>query len=90
MQAFLAYDQTEKLSYVGELYDCDDFAYRLMGNLSVPPWAETASGIICTESHAFNCFIDSDGKLWYIEPQTDTIYDTWQSYFGSEIQFIMM
>lgn len=90
MEAFLAYDDTDKRLYVGEWYDCDDFTYRLMGQLSVPEWEKTAYGTIWTDAHAFMCFIDDTGKLWFIEPQTDTLFDTWQLYFGSEIQFVEM
>jgi hypothetical protein len=70
--------------------DCDDFTTRLRGNLAIPEWASIGVGTIWTEAHAFVVFIDDSGKLWYIEPQSDAMYDIWQPYFGSEIQFIEM
>jgi len=89
-QWFLANDPTDKFTYIVEKFDCDDFTYRLTGQLSVPGWSAIADGTIWTEAHAFKFFIDEAGKLWFVEPQTDAIFDTWQPYFGSEIQFIGM
>ena len=73
---FLAQDQTNKLEYIAEEYDCDDFAFRLMGQFSVPGWAHLALGICWTGTHALNCFIDEERKLWFLEPQNDTITGT--------------
>ena len=73
---FLAQDQTNKTDYESEEYDCDDFSFRLKGQFSIPGWAALALGICWTNDHALNCFMDEDKKLWFIEPQTDTITDT--------------
>ena len=48
-----------------------------MGDLSMPGWAALPFGIIWIgldhSGHALNCFIDSDRKVWLIEPQSDAI-----------------
>jgi len=72
MIAVLALDLTNKFTYAEDEYDCDDFAYRLMGQLSVPGWADIAFGVAWSPTHAFNVYCD--GKvLYYIEPQTDLL-----------------
>ena len=73
---FLAQDQTNKVEYISEEFDCDDFSFRLKGQFSIPGWAALALGICWTNDHALNCFVDEDRKLWFIEPQNDTIIDT--------------
>ena len=78
MSAFLKEDCTNEYVY-GNSYDCDDFSYRLMGNLSVPGACKLAVGIIWVikengECHALNCFIDDMCEAYMIEPQTDAIF----------------
>lgn len=70
---FLAQDQTNKMDYIIEERDCDDFSYRLMGQFSIPDWSNLCLGIIWTDNHAFNCFVTEDKELLFIEPQTDEI-----------------
>jgi len=90
IRKFLKLDATNKEKYLGEIFDCDDFSYRLMGQLSTPEWSGIAAGVIWTELHAACCFIDNTGKLWLIEPQTDELYDTIPPWMGHEILFILM
>jgi len=76
---FLAEDRTNKFEYVNDLYDCDDFSYRLMGNLSVGKAARLALGIMWVvmgdgQGHALNVFVDDKLTVWCIEPQTDQIF----------------
>uniref|UniRef100_A0A6M3L030 Uncharacterized protein n=1 Tax=viral metagenome TaxID=1070528 RepID=A0A6M3L030_9ZZZZ len=73
---FMAQDETNKIGYESEDFDCDDFAYRLMGQFSVQGWADLCFGIIWTETHAFNLFVTEDKEILFIEPQTDEIRDT--------------
>ena len=87
---FLALDLTNKEPYVKQEFDCDDFSYRLMGQLSTPEWAGIAFGIIWTNLHAMNCFIDDTGKFWFVEPQTDALKDTLDAWQGNEELFVMM
>uniref|UniRef100_A0A6M3K8U7 Agglutinin C-terminal domain-containing protein n=1 Tax=viral metagenome TaxID=1070528 RepID=A0A6M3K8U7_9ZZZZ len=72
MIAVLALDLTNKFTYAEDEYDCDDFAYRLMGQLSVPGWADIAFGVAWSSTHAFNVYCDGS-ILYYIEPQTDIL-----------------
>ena len=90
IETFLSLDATNKSKYVAEEHDCDDFAYRLQGQLSTPEWAGIAFGIVWTNLHAMNCFIDLSGKFWLIEPQSDKIQETLEPWQGNEILFILM
>jgi hypothetical protein len=90
IETFMAMDATNKEKYVPEEHDCDDFSYRLMGQLSTSEWSGIAFGIVWTDKHALNCLIDTDGKFWFVEPQTDTLKDKLDNWQGSEILFILM
>ena len=87
---FLGIDATNKDQFVAEEHDCDDFSYRLMGQLSTPEWSGIAFGIVWTNLHALNCFIDDTGKFWFIEPQTDQLQDKLEAWQGTEILHIIM
>ena len=90
IKKFLEMDATNKEKYKTEKFDCDDFAYRLMGQLSTPEWAGIAFGIVWSEKHAACCFIDDKGTFFFIEPQSDELYKTLPDYMGKEILFILM
>ena len=70
-----------KLTYIAEEHDCDDFAAKLYGKFA---------GLVWTNLHALNWFIDSSLTFWYIEPQTGKIskaLDTsWQ---GEDVRFYL-
>ena len=79
LQKFLKLDNTDQYEYKKEIFDCDDFSYRLVGNLSIPGWASLPFGILWTylpngSGHALNIFIDTDSEVWIVEPQNDNIY----------------
>jgi len=82
---FLAQDQTNKMEYK-DGYDCDDFAYRLMGQFSVPGWSDLCFGIVWTRTHALNCMVTKDFDFYYIEPQTDELYEV----SDETLRFIMI
>lgn len=78
----------DRLEWQKERFDCDDFAYALKGEISIHGFkanklvAGFAVGIIWGNfdwadsiPHAVNWFIDSSGKLFFIEPQHDDIYE---------------
>lgn len=70
----LAKDKTEKESYSAEDFDCDDFAFRLMGAFHRD--RETAAMpifITWVTGHALLSFYH-DGNISMIEPQTDEIF----------------
>jgi len=83
---FLSSDDTNYYNYIADLYDCDDFSYRLHGQLSVPGWGDLTFGIFWAGmpgggGHAVNIFLDKDREVWLIEPQNDSVYklpDNWE------------
>jgi len=89
IETFLALDTTNKEKFQSELFDCDDFSYRLMGQLSTPEWSGIAFGIVWTNLHALNCFISETGKFYFIEPQNDKLQDKLEDWQGTEILFIL-
>ncbi len=87
---FLKQDMTNKIGYEDELFDCDDFSYRLMGQFSVKPWSALAFGICWTDKHALNCFVDYTRKFRFIEPQSDETQDTLKTWQGTKVLLIIM
>lgn len=75
IEAFLHWDLVNRNQYISEIYDCDDFSFRLKGQFTVPGWSQVPSFIVWSKLHAFNAVIDAAGKLWYIEPQNDLIFE---------------
>ncbi len=73
IERFLVQDATDREDYQAERYDFDDFAYRLMGQFSVPDWSDLTIGIVWTNVHALNCVVDEDRQFWFVEPQTDEL-----------------
>jgi hypothetical protein len=90
IKRFLAQDQTNKLAYQAEIFDCDDFSYRLMGQLSYPKWSGIAFGILWTNLHALNCLIDENGKFWFVEPQEDKLQENLETWQGNEVLLVVM
>lgn len=90
IERILAFDKTNKTKYVLELYDCDDYSYHLMGQLSTPTWSGIAFGIIWTDTHAFNIMVDDQLRVWFIEPQSDKIAVTFEAWQGTEVMMIVM
>jgi len=90
IETFLKQDDTNKMGYVAEQRDCDDFSYRLMGQFSIPDWSALAFGIVWTNLHALNIIVTEDDKVLFIEPQTDDIIENLEDWMGSTIRFIMM
>jgi hypothetical protein len=84
LKRFLSNDIVDSYKYISEYYDCDDFSFALMGNMSVPEWSDLTFGILWSGTpnggHAINCFIDIDREVWIIEPQNDNVFklpDDW-------------
>jgi len=84
----LKMDDTDKSKYIPIFYDCDDFSFRLMGQLSIGDEASLPFGIIWVKTpksaHALNVFIDDKEQVWLVEPQNDTIFkmpEKWKAYF---------
>lgn len=77
LRGFLDDNPVSKRKYVEEKHDCDDFAYILQGDMT--RWdSDLAFGIIHGRdaggnSHAWNVCIGTDKKVWFVEPQDDTV-----------------
>lgn len=72
---FLKSDWTNFRFYRKEKFDCDDFAIILWGKFH-EKFGNCSVGFACSDTHAFNFFIDENRKFWIIEPQTDKIFTT--------------
>ena len=77
-QKFLKEDKTDLFRYIPEEFDCDDFSFRLMGQVSYPGWSDIAFGIATSMTHAYNCIVceDNEGqnRVFLVEPQNDRIF----------------
>ena len=73
IERFLKADLTDAFPYTDN-YKCRNFSFRLLGDIQIPGWTDIALFGIWAGGHAFNCFIDEDKRIWYIEPQTDEIF----------------
>jgi hypothetical protein len=78
LQMILDADTGDKEDYEAEFYDCDDFAFRLMGWFHMDrdaaawpifiTWINTPQG-----GHAVLSYYQ-DGQVFIIEPQTDEVF----------------
>ena len=74
VQEFLREDDTDKYEYVPESFDCDDFSWRLIGNMSVPAYSRYSKGWMDSNYHRFACAVLADDQRFYVvEPQTDAV-----------------
>lgn len=87
---FLEYDQTNRQKYITEKYDCDNFAFRLKGQFSVPGWATLAIGLVRTDLHMLAGFLDTNLDWWFIEPQTDGLSAKLAAWQGSRVIYIII
>lgn len=77
---FLGLDETDKIPYVKEKRDCDDFSAELFGKFA---------GLVWTTEHALNFFFDEADSLFFIEPQQDKLARDLESWQGLEIRFFL-
>lgn len=72
--------RVDQLEYCSDSADCDDFHRRLVYAFLIDAYRERKRrppycfGIAESQDHAFNCMINSDLLLRFIEPQTSEIY----------------
>jgi len=91
LQRYLNTNPVSDRKYVKEQHDCDDFAYIIQGD--VTRWdSDLAFGIIHGRDlngnpHMWNVCIGTDKKIWFIEPQTDRV---WQVGSNWKIWLIVM
>ncbi len=77
---FLGLDETNKITYIAEFHDCDDFAAELYGK---------GFGLLWTAVHALSWFVDENNTLWFVEPQNDEISQTLESWATWDVRFFM-
>ena len=79
-EEFLKQDTTDSYIYTGDTeynhWDCENYSYRLHGNLNIPKWAGVPKGCcwLSKPAHAVNIFVDENLDVFYVEPQTDMLY----------------
>jgi hypothetical protein len=78
LQRFLKDDKTNEYRYISEYHDCDNFSFQLMGSIHNVDWGALPFGIVWTGTpggnHAVNCFVDDERVLWFVEPQSDSVF----------------
>ena len=87
---FLEADKTDSIKYVEDRYDCDDYAFRLMGQFSVPDWSDLCIGLMWTDLHALLCLVDQNEDFWFLEPQNDNLLPDLEGWMGSSLRILMM
>lgn len=87
-ERFLRFDDTDKMRYIADYVDCDDFCFALYGAISNQDWGGLSFGYVFTKTtggaHAVNFFIDKNRNVLIVEPQDDRIFslpDNWEPYF---------
>uniref|UniRef100_A0A6M3LNB6 Agglutinin C-terminal domain-containing protein n=1 Tax=viral metagenome TaxID=1070528 RepID=A0A6M3LNB6_9ZZZZ len=80
VKAFLKLDEIDKIPYVTETFDCDDFAAELFGMFA---------GLVWTNAHSLCWFIDENETLWFLEPQSDDIAPDLEDWQGWRIRFFI-
>ena len=85
-EKFLRWSDVSNMKYIAnpEVFDCDNFAVILYGEVMRYFYSDLAFGILWGEGdtiidgrrllHAWNFFIDEDKALWWVEPQNDKLY----------------
>jgi len=88
LRRFLSHDMVDKEQYVSQYFDCDDFSFSLLGNITNSEWGSLPFGLLWTEieggvAHAVNIFIDDNRIVHVIEPQDDSVFSVpgnWKPY----------
>ncbi len=84
LKAFLRGNSVNSYVYEKDSFDCDDFSFALMGD--VTKWdSDLAFGIIWVTTpnstgHALNWCVDVNRKLWFVEPQNNKIFEITEDY----------
>jgi len=73
-------EEVDSLVYASEEFDCDDFAAELYGR---------GMGLVWTQIHALNWFVDTTDTFWFIEPQTKKISQSLEEWQGSDCRFFL-
>ncbi len=81
----ISHSKTDQLTWVEEVFDCDDFAHALKavftqaaykdGRRRPPHCFGIVWGLIDGKSHAFNWMVNSDLTLRFVEPQNHDVFE---------------
>lgn len=85
---FLAMDKTDKERYLSEIFDCDDFSFRLMGQFDVMPYSALAFGIAWSRTHAYNVVVVTNEGVFVVEPQSDEMLKVYGGLYNTELIII--
>jgi len=88
LSQFLAWNQIDKKQYKKTIYDCDDFAETLKGDVRHwdshlafgTAWIHQKDG-----NHALNITVTKNRKLVFVEPQTDKMSEV----SGRQIYYVV-
>jgi hypothetical protein len=80
VSSFHGLEEVASILYIIETHDCDDFARELFGK---------GIGLIWSDKHAFNYFIDNMDNIWFIEPQNKQMSQEVQVWQGRDIRFFL-
>lgn len=72
--------EVSKIEYIAEKMDCDDFAAMAYGKFL---------GLVWTNTHALNWFIDEDETFWFVEPQKALLARDLEGWQGNNIRFFI-
>jgi hypothetical protein len=61
-----------------------------MGGVSIYPWSAIPFGIVWTNLHALNLFIDDKLNIYFVEPQKGLIQDSLEAWQGETVQLIVI
>jgi hypothetical protein len=90
MMKIIMWSKSKYRKYIAEDFDCDDFAWVLQGAFSVHPWASLPAGVIWTNKHACNFYINNLGKIKVVEPQTWAVKDDLEAWQGDVVQLVVI
>ena len=80
VKQFLGLDETDKITFVAETSDCDDFAAEVFG---------MGLGLIWTTKHALNFYVNQDLVLKFVEPQQDKVSGKLEDWQGWDVRFFL-
>jgi hypothetical protein len=88
MTEFLVFDETDNKDWKKDIWDCDNFALQFVAAAQryfAPRGLNAAVGIIWTNKHAFNWYLNPNMEVHYIEPQTDT-----KTFLTGRVKLVML
>ena len=89
MADFLSFDRTDNKEWKEDIWDCDNFSLQFAAAAQryfAPRGLNAAIGIIWTNTHAFNWYLNTAMEIYFIEPQDDTI----KRFFAGHAKLVMI